>query len=336
MQTSERDATDLHLAEGERPLLRIRTELRPLDAEPIGRAALRKLVETLVSPAQLDQLEGRKAADLALSHTGHRFRIHIFFATERLTIAIRRLEPRIRGYEQLGLPEPVARLTEVEDGLLLVVGPTGSGKTTTLAALLDSINRTMARHILTIEEPIEYVIEPHRSLIRQRELYKDVHSYDQAVREALRADPDVILVGEMRDRETMRAVLAAAETGHLVFSTLHSSDAVVAIERFIGAFDRGEQDGVRVQLSLVLRAVVAQRLLRGVDRLWPLVEVLRVTPAAANLIRAGKPKQIRQVMESSAALGMQTFEQARKIGIAQGRFRVPHAFPPARAWEGRS
>jgi twitching motility protein PilT len=246
------------------------------------------------------------------------------------------LDDTFRSFEALHLPPQLKELTALRDGLVLVTGPTGSGKSTTLATMINAINTGRSGHILTIEDPIEYVHRHRKCLVHQRELYTDVPAFADAVRAALREDPDVILVGEMRDLATMRAAITAAETGHLVFSTLHTADAVGALDRMIGLFPGNEQDSIRQQLSMVLRAVVAQRLLARKDGQGrvPAVEILKVTPAVAHLIRTNKPSQIYSAIETGAALGMQTMEQALAALNVQGL--IDEVFARQMARDGRS
>ncbi|WP_242849912.1 type IV pilus twitching motility protein PilT [Clostridium aceticum] len=213
--------------------------------------------------------------------------------------------------KSLGLPQSVFNLPDLRNGLVLVTGTTGSGKSTTLAAIIDRINKQYKHNIITVEDPIEYIHQNIQSIVNQRELHADVDSFADALRSALRADPDVILVGEMRDLETIRTVIRAAETGHLVFSTLHSRDAASSINRIIGVFPPDEQSQIRQQLSSCLKAVISQQLLPKVDGTGRVLasEVMMVTPAIGNLIRLGKPESICQTIETSTKLGMQTMDQ---------------------------
>ncbi len=316
-------ASDLHLTAGERPSVRRVGALEPLEHEPpLTAEALAAMAASVLDPGQREAFAGEGSLDLALSlPEGARFRVNLFRERDRVALSIRRLDERIRSFDELRLPAGVAELAELDQGLVLLVGPTGSGKSTTLAALIDRISATRPVHVVTLEDPIEYLHTSKRALIRQRQLHTDFVSFARALRATLREDPDVILVGEMRDRATLRATLTAAETGHLVFSTLHAGSAAGAAERFAGAFAEGERDSVRHQLSHVLRAVVAQRLLRtrdGAGRV-PAVELLRVTPAVANLIRTGRTAQIASALESGASLGMQTLEQSLAALVGQGR-----------------
>ncbi|MGE0707504.1 MAG: type IV pilus twitching motility protein PilT [Planctomycetota bacterium] len=328
----ELGASDLHLTAGEPPALRQLGRLAPIAGlQPLEAAETAALAASVLDPAQRRAFAAEGALDLALSlpranaasdpaSQPSRFRLNVFLERGQVALSVRRLDERVRSLVELHLPERLKELAELDEGLVLLVGPTGSGKSTTLAALIDRINQRRALHVVTLEDPIEYLHRSQRALIRQRQLHSDFPSFARALRATLREDPDVILVGEMRDRATMRAALAAAETGHLVFSTLHASGAAAAAERFVGAFAEAERDGVRQQLSLVLRAVVSQRLLptRDGGGRAPATEVLRVTPAVANLIRTGKPAQVASAMESGASLGMQTLEQSLAWLAASG------------------
>ncbi|MHC4847522.1 MAG: type IV pilus twitching motility protein PilT [Planctomycetota bacterium] len=314
-------ATDLHLSAGTTPRLRIHGELRPIEGErALARDEVAAMAHSLMNDRQRDAFDSSWTLDVAVSgEDGSRFRVNAFRERGGVSLAIRRLEERFRGLEEWNLPAALAELTRLRDGLVLVTGPTGSGKTTTLASLLHIINRERCCHILTIEDPIEYLHANIRALVSQRELHTTVPSFADAVRAALREDPDVILVGEMRDVATMRAAITAAETGHLVFSTLHTGDAVGAIERMIGAFPADEQHSIRQQVSLVLREVVAQRLVpRRQIGIVPAVEILKVTKAVSHLIRTGRSEQIRSVMEGAGGTGMRTLEQSLASLVASG------------------
>mgnify|MGYP001169655876 CR=1 FL=1 len=320
-QAVEAGASDLHLTPGEPPSLRVDGRLTPLPG--LGTTSAETLaawVGSLLVPAQAQALEAERSVDLALSlPEGPRFRLNAFFSRGQLALAIRRLEPRIRTLEELRLPAALEPLTTLQDGLVLVTGATGSGKSTTLATLLDLINQRRACHILTLEDPIEYLHTSRQALVRQRELHTDFPAFASALRVTLREDPDVILVGEMRDADTMRTALMAAETGHVVFSTLHAGSAIGAAERLIGAFTGEEQESIRHQLSLVLRAVVTQRLLPGrAGGRVPVLELLQVSPAVANLLRQGKASQIQSAMEAGASTGMRTLEQGLVEVVVRG------------------
>lgn len=309
----DEQASDLHLGEGRPAGWRLHGNLLPL-AEGIGDdGALADLLENLLAPQQQRDLAQNGTVDLGFTaKNGERFRINVFRSLGRPALVARHLPSRFLGFDELGLPDSVRQLAALSDGLVLVTGITGSGKSTTLATIINEINETLPAHILTIEDPVEFMHRPKRAFISHRELYTDVPDFASAVKASLREDPDVILVGELRDTETMRAALTAAETGHLVLSTLHTADSSGAIERFIGGFPGDEQSLVRHRLGLVLRAVVAQQLLPQVDRPGRVaaVEVLQVTPAVANLIASGRTAQIYSAIESGRDAGMQTFDQA--------------------------
>lgn len=328
-------ASDLHLSAGVPPCLRLRGELHATTGEEaLSAERLTAMMQAVLSAEHWQRLQAERGLDVAYtlpagasSTTGERFRMNVYFERGRVALAVRRLNATIRSAQELHLPASLHTLAEFRDGLVLVTGPTGSGKSTTLATLIEEINRQRACHILTIEDPVEYVFQNRRALVHQRELGVDVRSFADAVRAALREDPDVILVGEMRDLETMRAAVTAAETGHLVFSTLHTGDAVGALDRIAGAFPAGEQNYVRQQLSLTLRAVVTQHLLpaKGGRGRVPVLEILIVTPAVASLIRQNKPRQILSMMETGTGLGMQTLEQGLAQHVADGLIEMETA-----------
>lgn len=325
-----RDASDLHLVPRLPPHFRYHGELLPVGGWPeLTDARTRELAAAMLTRAivsrrnhlELDAaLAQRGALDGALSATdGTRFRFNVFQCQGTVSIALRRLEDRFRTLGELGMPESLYQLCDLRDGLVVISGPTGSGKSTTLAALLDRINRERTGHIITIEDPVEYLHAPVRCVVNQRQVGGDAVGFNEALVDALRQDPDVILVGEIRDLDTIRTAITAAETGHLVFTTLHAGDCVGAVERLVSVFPADEQEGIRRQLSLVLRAVVAQHLLKS-ERVearrqagaLPCVaasEILVATPAVANLIATGKSAQIYTAMETGTAADMQTLEQ---------------------------
>jgi twitching motility protein PilT len=309
-------ATDLHITVDSPPVLRVHGHLVPMDQNKLEKDDTKQLLEGILSPSQMDVLKERQAVDLAYSlngsqHTG-RFRVNIFYQRGALAGAFRRLSDQIVPLDALNLPSSLYKLCDMNNGLVLVTGPTGSGKTTTLATLIDRINASRPCHIITIEDPIEYVLEHKKALINQRELHNDVPSFAEGLRSALREDPDVVFVGEMRDLETMRTAIMAAETGHLVFATLHTRDATSTIGRIVGVFPTDEQEQIAHQLSLTLRAVVSQKLVRtkdGAGRV-PAAEVMIVTSGIANMIRLHKTEQIRSVIETGANQGMQSMEHS--------------------------
>jgi len=319
---TELGASDVHVASGHRPRLRVQGPLEPMDGwEPIDAATVEAMARRVV-PDVDDRLASRGSLDGALaSEAGGRFRINIFRTAEGVALAIRRLEDRFRTLDELGLPPALGRLADLPDGLVIVSGPTGSGKSTTLATLIDRVNQSHDRHVITIEDPIEYVHRSRRSLVSQRQVGRDAGGFYEALVASLRQDPDVILVGEIRDLDTIRTAIIAAETGHLVLTTVHAGDCVGTIERLVGVFPADEQDGVRRQLSMTLRCVINQQLLvsdgpalaadreAGRRRRVLISEVLTVTPAVSNLIVKARSAQIYSAMESGGGLGMQTREQ---------------------------
>jgi twitching motility protein PilT len=315
------DASDIHLVEGLPPYLRAQGPLETVDGEkPLDRKAMVSIVEHL-SMGFTDRTTG--SVDGAFTGSdGTRYRFNAYRRSGGLAVALRRLEDRFRGLDDLGLPESLYDLCSLPYGLVLVSGPTGSGKSTTLATLIDRINQSHPCHVITIEDPIEYVHRPHRALVNQRQVGTDTASFNEALVDSLREDPDVVLVGEIRDRDTIRTAITAAETGHLVFTTVHAGDTVSTIERLVGVFPADEQPAIRQQLALVLRCVLCQRLLvadgsaikaaNALEQARQRViasEVLMVTPAVSNLLLNSKSNQIYSAMEAGASQGMQTFEQ---------------------------
>jgi twitching motility protein PilT len=326
-------ASDVHISGQTLPYYRIDSQLTPWGDTPVESDVVESWLESVMSDAQRAVFRRRLTIDLAYTtQGGHRFRVNAFRQRGQTALAFRYLDNRFQTLEELNLPEQVAELAEFPHGLVVVTGPTGSGKSTTLAALLHRINVTRPCHIITIEDPVEYLHANRRSLVRQRELYSDVLSFADAVRAALREDPDVLLVGEMRDVETMRAAITAAETGHLVFSSLHTGDCVGVIDRIVSVFPAQEQPSVRDQLSRVLRAVVSQRLLCRADGRGrvPAVEILRVTTAVANQIRSGEPHQIYSVLQTATHDGMLLLEQSLADLVVAGLIDRQEAYQVAR------
>lgn len=316
-----REATDLHLSVGHPPFFRIEGALLPApDFSPVTHEQIGLIADGLIGGRDREPLTGKGALDGAFSHLdGSRFRFNVFKIQGDLAIAIRRLEQTFRPLCDLGLPESLYQLCDLSTGLVLLAGPTSSGKSTTLATLIDRINSTRQCHLITIEDPVEYIHKSCLSLVSQRQVGIDAPSFYDALVSALRQDPDVILVGEVRDLPTMRTAITAAETGHLVFATVHAGDTTGAIERVIAVFPGDEQEGIRRQLSFVLRAVIAQHLLPtcqefGESSVYQgrrviASEVLRITGAIANLIATGRTGQIYSAIETGTEKGMQTLEQ---------------------------
>jgi len=314
MRMVEADASDLHVSMSSAPVVRARGHLQRLEGfEPLASDDTRDLLYRILSTEQQKHLEIKRQLDFAHEIPGvARFRVNCYYQREALAAAFRLIPHTIKTLEELGLPSSLHVLSEKPRGLVLVTGPTGSGKSTTLASVIDEINRTRPDHILTIEDPIEFLHKNKKALVNQREIGVDAVSFGEALRGALRQDPDVILVGEMRDLETIGTALTAAETGHLVFGTLHTQSAPSTVDRIIDVFPAEQQEQVRVQIAGTLQGVVTQALLPtadGVGRIAAL-EILLPDDAVRNLIRQGKVEQIYSVMQTSTAKGMQTMEQS--------------------------
>ncbi|MDQ7829121.1 MAG: type IV pilus twitching motility protein PilT [Armatimonadota bacterium] len=329
----ERQASDLHLKVKTRPMLRINGALVPAEEyPPFEVGELQALIESMLTPEQRDAFREERELDFAYSVPGlSRFRVNIFIQRGAPGAAIRVIPMKVPTLEELGLPEVLRRFAELPRGLVLVTGPTGSGKSTTLAALINHINHTRTAHIVTIEDPIEYLHHDVKSVINQREVGSDTHSFGHALRRVLRQDPDVILIGEMRDLETIATAITAAETGHLVFATLHTQSASQAVERIVDVFPPHQQTQVRMQLSLSLEGVVSQTLLPRLDGRGRVAacEVLVMTPAVRNLIREGKTFQLPSAIQSGAREGMQSLNQAlrqlverRLVSLEEARARA--------------
>lgn len=306
-----RGASDIHLMAGVYPTLRIDGKLIPITRGPTPTPDyIEKLVLSLCMPEQKELLLTNKELDFsfALGETA-RFRVNAFYQKGYLSAALRLIPNKIPNLEELHLPKVLANLTKLRQGLVLVTGPTGHGKSTTIASLINVINGDRGEHILTIEDPIEYVYPSRKSLIAQREMHLDTHSWEISLRSVLREDPDVVLIGEMRDYETIEAVLTIAETGHLVFTTLHTNSAAQTLDRVVGVFPENQQEQVRMQLSNVLEAVISLRLIpaEGGGR-YPSTEILLANPAVRNVIREGKTHLVDNIIQTSSSVGMQTLE----------------------------
>ncbi len=307
-------ASDLHLTVAMPPTVRLHGALRPL--EDVGRLdnrTLREMLFSILTQHQREQFEAEHELDTSHSIAGvGRFRVNVCMQRGTIAAALRPIPHEVPEFTTLGVPESVSAFANLRRGLVLVTGPTGSGKSTTLASLIDIVNRNRPLHIVTVEDPIEFLHGHKRSIITQREVGADTYSFAEALRRALRQDPDVILVGEMRDLETISTALTAAETGHLVFATLHTQDAPSTIDRVIDVFPANQQDQIRIQLGSSLAGIVTQQLVPTVDGQGRCVatEVLVCTPAIQNLIRAAKTHQIYSLMQTGAQYGMQTMDQS--------------------------
>jgi twitching motility protein PilT len=308
------NASDLHVTTGSPPAYRVRGEVvRVADFEPFTPDETRSLLYRILSSEQQKVFELKRQLDFAYSLPGvARFRVNVYYQREAVGAAFRLIPQDIKSLEELGLPGVLHAFAEKPRGIVLVTGPTGSGKSTTLAAILDEINRTRPEHILTIEDPIEFVHKHKRCIVNQREIGPDALSFGEALKGALRQDPDIILVGEMRDMETISTALTAAETGHLVFATLHTQSAPSTIDRIIDVFPAEQQEQVRIMIANSLQGVVTQTLLRTADGQGRVaaLEILLPDDAVRNLIRQSKIEQVYSIMQTNTARGMQTMEQA--------------------------
>jgi twitching motility protein PilT len=327
-------ASDLHIVANAVPRIRIDGQLIDMPGQKVWHA---KLTEQLIFSIMSDEQKLRFAENLELDFSyalpdKTRFRVNLYRQQGEIAAAIRVIPAQILSLEQLGSPAVLADFTEYPRGLVLVTGPTGSGKSTTLAAMISRINKSRAVHIVTVENPIEFTHQSDKALVNQREVGADTHSFADALRHVLRQDPDVVLIGEMRDHETVAAAITAAETGHLVFATLHTQDATQTIDRIVDVFPPDQQDQIRIQLAMTLRGVVSQVLLPAASGKGRVVatEVLVVTPAVANLIRENKAYQIPTIMMAGRELGMQSLDQdladkvhTRQISV-QSAYGIAH------------
>ena len=309
-------ASDLHLTVGLQPVLRINGELNPMANHPSATPAdLEVALSAIMSERQREDLQKKGQTDLSYGLSGvARFRINIFRQRGTLAAVMRVIPSEVPSYESLGLPAAIRGFIEKSRGLVLITGPTGSGKSTTLATIIDAINCSRSCHIITLEDPIEFLHRHKRSVVNQREVGSDTNSFSDALRAALREDPDVILVGEMRDFETIQIAITAAETGHLVFATLHTNDTVQTMDRIIDVFPPYQQQQIRMQLSLVIQGVISQQLVPRSDMPGRVLatEVMVANSAIRSLIREGKTHQIRLVIQTGSKHGMQTLDASLK------------------------
>ncbi|HSD78788.1 MAG TPA: type IV pilus twitching motility protein PilT [Solirubrobacteraceae bacterium] len=323
MEVISRRASDLHLTAGAAPSVRVRGRLTPMDGYPkLTPTDTREIIYSILTNDQRQRLETDWQLDFAYSIPGvARFRVNAYFQRSALGAAFRAIPAEIVAIDDLGLPPAVHEFTKKPRGFVLVTGPTGSGKSTSLAAMVDEINRSREEHIMTIEDPIEFLHSHKKCVVNQREIGSDAVTFSHALKAALRQDPDVILVGEMRDLETIGTALTAAETGHLVFATLHTQSAPQTIDRIIDVFPTAQQDQVRTQLSVALQGVMTQQLLPTADGSARVVacEVLVPTPAVRNLIREGKTHQIPSAMQTGSNVGMQTMDAALAQLVRAGK-----------------
>jgi twitching motility protein PilT len=331
--TVKNKASDLHLLVGIPPTIRVDGVLNSLqNYPPVSPQAMEQMIYSVLKPTQKESLLANKELDFSFGIGGGpygdmgRFRVNIYFQRGYMSGAFRYLEPKIRTVEELKLPKVAHDFANLRQGFVLVTGPTGHGKSTTLAAIINEINLSKAHHILTIEDPIEYIYPQGKSIVSQREMGEDSHSWNYALRAALREDPDVVLVGEMRDPETISSAITIAETGHLVFSTLHTNSASQTIDRIIDSFPANQQPQIRTQLAGTLKGIVSQRLLPQINggRI-PAVEVLIGNNAVATNIREGKTHLIDSIIETSQDVGMISLESSLSTMVAAGSISLETA-----------
>lgn len=314
-------ASDLHLIAGLPPTLRINGELMPIPSVGILTSdSIQELLKQILAAEQVERLSINKEIDFSVNFSDRgRFRVNAYTQKGSLAAAFRLIPLEIPDIDTLGLPKVLHSFTNLRQGLVLVTGPTGHGKSTTLAAMLNEVNKTRACHIVTIEDPVEFIFKPIKSIVSQREMRSDTHSWEIALRSALREDPDVVLVGEMRDYETIAAALTVAETGHLVFATLHTNSAAQSIDRIVDVFPDEQQKQIRLQLSNTLEAVFSQRLVASVTNTRVVAyEIMLGTTAVRTAIREAKTHQIESILETSQEAGMSTIEKSLADLVRRG------------------
>lgn len=318
----ELGASDIHITVDSYPIARVKESFVKLIEERLSKEDTLQMAREITGDKKFKILEEKGEVDLSVSiQSGNRFRVNAYKQRGNYAIAIRTIISQIPSFKTLGLPNVVASFAEKHKGLVLVTGPTGSGKSTTLASLIDIINSTQERHIITLEDPIEYVHNHKKGIVNQREIGNDTETFNSALRAALRQDPDVILVGEMRDPETVSIALTAAETGHLVFSTLHTVGSAKTIDRIVDMFPAEQQQQVRTQLSTVCEGVISQQLIKTIDgrNRVAALEVMVTTPAIRNLIRENKIYQIKNIIQTGSKIGMKSMDQELVNLFRQGR-----------------
>lgn len=320
--------TDLHISESNPPVIRIDGKLKKIkEAKVLTAEEAKELALSLLTPEDHDRLQREKEIDFSYSYEDKgRFRTNVYFQKGNLSAALRLIPQNIKTIDELFLPSQMHNFTHLKQGFFLVVGPAGHGKTTALAALIDEINKTRADHIITIEDPIEYIYKQEKCIIDQREVYRDTNSFHKALKSALRQDPDVILVGELRDSETISAALTAAETGHLVLGTLHTNDAAQTIDRIVDSFPTHQQNQIRFQLANTLVGILSRRLVPLIEGgIRNAVELMIVNSAIRNLVRENKIYQIPSVIETSEAEGMIPLNRSLAELVRQGLIAIETA-----------
>jgi len=326
--TIEKKASDLHIVVGIPPTLRVEGVLRHIPNEPVlGPNDTKKIIEEMLTTEQLERFTVNKEIDISIAFSEKaRFRANIYTQKASMAGAFRLIPIDIPDIDSLGLPKILHSFTSLRQGFVLVTGPTGHGKSTTLAAMLNEINKARAEHIVTIEDPIEFTFRPEKSIISQREMGYDTHSWQIALRSVLREDPNIVLIGEMRDHETIQSALTVAETGHLVFATLHTNSATQTIDRIVDVFPDEQQDQVRLQLSSVLEAVFSMRLIPSIQGNRVVThEVMLGTPAVKTSIREAKTHQIDNIIQTSQEIGMSTLEMSLANLVRNGTVSVETA-----------
>ena len=329
---NDRAGSDLHIAVGLPPVMRVHGHLAAVDGDVITQASAKDIVYSVMTQEQREALERNRELDFAYSVPGvARFRVNAYYQRNSVGAAFRLIPKQIRSFAELGLPRVLEEFAMKPRGLVLVTGPTGSGKSTTLAAMIDEINSKREMHIMTVEDPIEYLHHHKRSMVNQREVGSDTRSFASALKYVLRQDPDVILIGEMRDLETISAALTAAETGHLVLATLHTQGAAQTIDRIVDVFPPHQQQQVRVQLSASLQGIVSQQLLPTMDGRGRVVavETLVASSGVRNLIREGKTHQLETAMQTGSAQGMVTMDLSLAELYRQGAIALDTALQHA-------
>ncbi len=319
--TIEEGASDLHLTSGVPPTIRVARDLQPLSDYPVlSPEDTQRLIFSLLNTEQQERLKVNRELDFSFTHKSSRFRVNAYYSLGSVSGAFRRIPLEIPGFEELHLPDILKDFCDLPQGFVLVTGPAGQGKSTTIAAMLDRIAHTRSVHIITIEDPVEYIFEHKKGLVNQREMHEDTLAWDVALRTALREDPDIVFVGEMRDYETISSAVTVAETGHLVLSTLHTNSAAQTVNRIIDVFPENEQKQIQTQLSSTLEAVVSQRLIPAIGGgLYPACEILLSTSGIRNIIREGNTHQIDNVISTSLEQGMVSLERSLVRLVKEGK-----------------
>ncbi len=324
--TIDKGASDLHLVPGYPPTLRVDGNLLPTSEPILSSDQIKDLLAPLLSEAQKKLLENNHELDLSYSLDPGRFRVNAYFEKGGMAAAFRLIPLKIRTIDELNMPTICHQFTTLRQGFILVTGPTGHGKSTTIASIVEEINLKVGGHILTIEDPIEYVYSPGKAVISQRELNNDTYSWNSSLRSALREDPNVVLIGEMRDLETISSAITIAETGHLVFATLHTNSAAQSIDRIVDVFPENQQPQIRLQLSNTLEAIISQRLISAATGgRVPAVEILMATSAVRAIIREGKTHLLDNVIQTSAEMGMVTLDMSLAALVSKGQITMDTA-----------